>query len=154
MYTDNIRRVEYDAASLLCLAYAFSKEIAVAVARKNNPIRKVRSPFGTRVARKITCSSCGAQDTIHFSPKPGQKPLCRQCAAQQFGVVDHSSSIGPQEQTKCERCGLYLPKICTFEDPLDCPEHARALALRQSHRASSGTRSSKNVVRIRRNPKE
>ena len=111
----------------------------------------MRSPHGTRVHRKVTCSKCGAEDTIHFAPKPGQNPLCRRCAAELLGVTDRDASIVPESREKCDRCGLFVPKVCTFEDPLDCREHARALAMKQSERSKTGTRSRNgNVIRTRR----
>lgn len=119
--------------------------------RETTQARKVRSPFGTRVARKITCSSCGAEDTIHFAPRTGQEPLCRRCAADQLGVVDYDAGIAPERQEKCERCELFVKRPCDLEDPLDCPEHARAIALRQGQRARDAVRSSKGVLRVKRN---
>ncbi|MEO1229034.1 MAG: hypothetical protein AAFZ18_09030 [Myxococcota bacterium] len=115
--------------------------------------RKVRSPFGTQVARKVTCSSCGAEDTIHFAPRPGQQPLCRRCAADILGVVDAEANIGPEHREKCERCELFVVRPCDFEDPLSCPEHARALAMKQGQRSRSATRTASGALRIRRNPK-
>jgi hypothetical protein len=121
-------------------------------ARSTTEAQKVRNPFGTRVARKVICGVCGAEDTIHFAPRGGQTPLCRRCAAERLGVIDREANIAPEQREKCERCGLYVRKPCRFEDPLDCPEHARALAFRQRDRARTGTRAKKNVVRVRKKP--
>ena len=112
--------------------------------------RKVRSEFGTRVARKVTCSACGAEDTIHFAPKDDERALCRRCAADRLGVIDVEANIGPERRERCDRCGLFVVRVCTFEDPLDCKEHARALSLRQKDRARSAERSANGVLRVRR----
>lgn len=116
--------------------------------------RKVRSPFGTQVARKVTCSACGAEDTIHFAPRPGQDPLCRRCAADVLGVVDAEANIRPEHRERCERCDLFVARVCDFEDPLECPEHARALAMKQGHRSREATRTANGTLRVRRRPKD
>lgn len=114
------------------------------------PARKVRSAFGTRVARKVVCTVCGAEDTIHFAPRTGQQALCRRCAADRLGVVDREANIGPEDRVRCERCEMYVLKPCTFEDPLDCKVHAQALALRQSNKAQEATETRPGVLRVRR----
>lgn len=127
----------------------FSYSFAV-TGRKLISARKVRSPHGTQVARQITCSSCGVTDTIHFSPRPNQQVLCRKCAAEQLGVVDQEANITGKKQEKCGRCGLFLNRICKHDDPLDCTEYSRALAMRQGNRAKTAIRASDGVVRVRR----
>ncbi|MBX2812988.1 MAG: hypothetical protein KTR25_14325 [Myxococcales bacterium] len=118
--------------------------------KKPTSARKIRSDHGTRVARKITCTSCGSLDTIHFSPRPNQPALCRNCAAKQLGVVDREANIGTEQRQKCTRCELFLTKICHYDDPLDCVEYARALAMRQGNRLKSASRSKNGVVLVRR----
>jgi hypothetical protein len=51
-------------------------------------IQKVRTPHGTRVARRITCTVCGAGDTIDFAPRDPSEVLCRKCAFAKRGVID------------------------------------------------------------------
>ena len=122
--------------------------------RKQTSARKVRSPFGTQVARKIKCSSCGALDTIHFSPRPDQRILCRKCAADELGVIDREANITPEARTKCQRCGLFLKKICKHEDPLDCMDYARSLAMNQGKRAKGAIRGANGVVRVRKSSEQ
>ncbi|PIZ97375.1 MAG: zinc-binding protein [Candidatus Levybacteria bacterium CG_4_10_14_0_2_um_filter_36_16] len=35
--------------------------------------------FGPRKMYEITCSNCGAKDTVPFQPKEGREVLCRNC---------------------------------------------------------------------------
>lgn len=112
--------------------------------------RKVRSEFGTRVARKVVCSACGAEDTIHFAPRKDEAAMCRRCAADRLGVIDQDANIAPDRSIRCERCQMYVRKPCDFEDPLDCKEHARSLALRQKDRTRTAERTGGGVIRVRR----
>ncbi len=114
----------------------------------------MRSPFGTRVARPIVCDACGAEDTLHFVPRPGQRVLCRRCAADQLGVIHPDSGIRAESRVRCERCELYVERPCQHEDPLDCPEHARALVLRQKGRVKAADRGPKGAVLRVRRPQE
>lgn len=114
--------------------------------------RKVRSEFGTRVARKVVCTACGAEDTIHFAPRSEDGALCRRCASERLGVIDPDANIAPDQKVRCERCGIFVHKPCDYEDPLDCKEHARALALKQKDRSRTAERSGKGVLRVRRKP--
>ncbi len=40
---------------------------------------------GPRQSFEITCSRCGAKDTVPFEPKEGREVLCRNCFAQAKG---------------------------------------------------------------------
>ena len=51
-------------------------------------VKKIRTEFGTRVARRITCTACGKSDTIDFVPQAGGAIVCRQCAYEKYNVHD------------------------------------------------------------------
>lgn len=58
-------------------------------------VPRVRNEHGTRVAKQITCSRCGTEDTVHFIPRKGEQQLCRRCAAELLGVGDEEGRIFP-----------------------------------------------------------
>jgi hypothetical protein len=58
-------------------------------------IQKVRTPHGTRVARRITCTVCGAGDTIDFAPRDPSEVLCRKCAFAKRGRARSGRRRGP-----------------------------------------------------------
>ena len=45
-----------------------------------------RSFGGARQSFPITCSNCGAQDTVPFEPRGDRPVLCRNCFRQQKGA--------------------------------------------------------------------
>ena len=86
--------------------------------RKNIP----RKQHGTRVMLPITCSECGAKDTLDYVPKGAalDDVLCRECASDQFGTDSDWARVQRAKQREdknreyafdCDTCGRtdYLP---------------------------------------------
>jgi CxxC-x17-CxxC domain-containing protein len=115
--------------------------------------RKVRSEHGTRVARQIVCSSCGAKDTIHFAPKDPKRVLCRKCAADLLGIEDPDTRVGSNVSFKCAQCG----RAGTTQDKRKaesgdyvCNDCMRGIESRQENKTKTAVRLSKKVVRVRK----
>ena len=115
-------------------------------------VRKVRSEHGTRVARSIVCSQCGAKDTIHFSPKDPKRALCRKCAADLLGVEDPDTRVGSQVTFVCAQCGrtgTTQDKLRAKEPGYLCVDCLRGIESNQEHKTKRAARVSKKVVRVR-----
>lgn len=119
-------------------------------------IRKVRSEHGTRVARSITCSACGAKDTIHFAPKDPKRALCRRCAADLLGAVDPDTNVSTPKPYTCAQCGRTGTTDRPIADPREflCPDCFRGIETKQGNKAKTGTAVSKGVLRVRRTKPE
>jgi hypothetical protein len=63
-----------------------------------------RNEFGTRIAKRITCSRCGNDDHVPHAPKDASKAMCRACAA----LVLRAYEIGTRApvDTRPETCNL------------------------------------------------
>ncbi|MCK6546123.1 hypothetical protein L6R52_09660, partial [Myxococcota bacterium] len=116
------------------------------------PIRKVRSEHGTRVARSITCSSCGQRDTIHFAPKDPKRALCRRCAADQLGALDPDTNVLSERPFVCAECGRQgvTTKVLAPGADFVCNDCLRGIASKQEDKTKTATRLSKKVLRVRR----
>jgi hypothetical protein len=115
-------------------------------------LAKVRTVHGTRVARRIVCSACGASDTIDFAPRDPSKVLCRRCVFEQHNVVDADDTDAKTRRADCARCGK------SFEitirpgkpAPAECPDCRAGIETKQGDRSRGALRVSKKVVRARR----
>lgn len=72
--------------------------------KRPKQISDVRTPFGTRVMKTITCSSCGKTDQLSFVPKDGRPILCRRCAERDLDVIDATSAHSSDRLTSCKHC--------------------------------------------------
>jgi hypothetical protein len=63
-----------------------------------------RNEFGTRIAKRITCARCGADDHVPHAPKDPSKAMCRACAA----LVLRAYEVGTRApvETRAETCNL------------------------------------------------
>ena len=119
-------------------------------------VQKVRSEHGTRVARAITCSSCGERDTVHFAPRDPKRVLCRKCAADLLGVDDPDTEVGslhPFVCAQCRRSGMTAHRL-TGKKPFLCKDCLLGIETRQENKTKAATRLSKKVVRVRRSSED
>jgi hypothetical protein len=119
-------------------------------------VRKVRSEHGTRVARSIKCSACGAKDTIHFAPRNPAHVLCRKCAADLLGVEDPDTNVHalhPFVCASCGRSGMTQARIDPDRDFI-CKDCLAGIESRQEHKTKSATRVSNKLLRVRRRRRE
>jgi len=63
-----------------------------------------RNEFGTRIAKRITCSRCGNDDHVPHAPRDASKAMCRACAA----LVLRAYEVGTRApvETRAETCNL------------------------------------------------
>ncbi len=87
-----------------------------------------RTPFGTRVARRVACGRCGKDDHVPYAPRDRSKALCRDCAA----LVLRAYEVGtrPLDETRpetCNLCGVPFRIPIHVEDDGDplCPDCLR-----------------------------
>lgn len=121
-------------------------------------IQKVRTPHGTRVARRITCTVCGAGDTIDFAPRDPSEVLCRKCAFAKRGVLDPDDAAARTLQLTCLQCKRAFERAVDPADPHDsrpplCNDCKHGVETQQQDRAKGATRVSAKVVRSRPRPK-
>jgi|GEM_PF-2608780 len=67
-------------------------------------VKTIRSEFGTRVAKRITCSHCGKSEHVSFIPHENKPIYCRACAELELGVVDDSLGEKQEILTTCPGC--------------------------------------------------
>jgi hypothetical protein len=87
-----------------------------------------RNEHGTRVARRVACGRCGAEDHVPYAPRDASKALCRACAA----LVLRAYEVGTKAPTEtrgetCNLCGtpFRIPiHVVDDGDPL-CPNCLR-----------------------------
>jgi hypothetical protein len=90
-----------------------------------------RNEHGTRVARRVACGRCGAEDHVPYAPRDASKALCRACAA----LVLRAYEVGTRAptETRPETCHLCqtpfrIPiSVKDDGDPL-CPNCLRGFA--------------------------
>lgn len=90
-----------------------------------------RNEHGTRVARRVACGRCGAEDHVPYAPRDSSKALCRACAA----LVLRAYEVGTRAptETRPETCHLCqtpfrIPiSVKDDGDPL-CPNCLRGFA--------------------------
>lgn len=118
----------------------------------NRDVRKVRSPHGTRVARAIVCSRCGADDRVHFAPRDASRALCRKCAAEVLGVEDPDAGIRKERVLTCTECGKEERTSYDKEAPFVCRDCAQGIWTQQGDRSKTAERLGKRgrVLRVRR----
>lgn len=88
----------------------------------------VRNEHGTRVARRVACGRCGAEDHVPYAPRDSSRALCRACAA----LILRAYEVGTRapEETRPEVCNLCgtpfrIPiHVVDDGDPL-CPDCLR-----------------------------
>jgi CxxC-x17-CxxC domain-containing protein len=117
--------------------------------KKAIAVKKVRSKHGTRVARSITCRSCGAKDTIHFAPKDPKDVLCRKCAAEKIGVADADANIYPEARLACIECGEIESTRWDEPETFVCEDCRAGIFTKQGDKSKQAERVSKKVLRKR-----
>ncbi|MEQ9499095.1 MAG: hypothetical protein RIT81_19595 [Deltaproteobacteria bacterium] len=118
-------------------------------------VKKVRTPHGTRVARAIVCSACGAKDTVHFTPREVERALCRRCAAELLGVVDRDANIRPEKAMTCTDCGRVEMAFWRGDDPFLCRDCRQGIYSNQQTRTKKADRvAGGKVLRVRRRAPE
>jgi CxxC-x17-CxxC domain-containing protein len=76
--------------------------------KKSRIVSDVRSPHGTRVMKRIVCSSCQKSDTLSYVPKAGEPVLCKDCSARS-NVVTEGDSMSADRMVSCKKCGTPFP---------------------------------------------
>ncbi len=118
-------------------------------------VQKVRSAHGTRVARSIVCTSCGAKDTIHFAPRDPDRALCRSCAAKILGAVDADANIRAERHLECIKCGRGFNTSWEEPETFECTDCRAGIETVQKNRANKAQRVSGKVLRVRaKDPQE
>jgi hypothetical protein len=87
-----------------------------------------RNEFGTRVAKRITCSRCGNVDHVPYAPKDSTKALCRACAVEVLKTYEAGTKVRmPTKPAVCNLCGTPFALPITAEDDGDplCPNCLR-----------------------------
>ncbi len=87
-----------------------------------------RNEFGTRIAKRITCSRCGNDDHVPHAPRDASKAMCRACAALMLRAyeVGVKAPVDTRPET-CNLCGVpfRMPMAVPDDgDPL-CPNCLR-----------------------------
>jgi hypothetical protein len=112
--------------------------------------RKIRSEHGTRVARSIVCRSCGAKDTLHFSPKDPARALCRKCAAEFLGIEDEEAGIVAARKLACSLCGKLEQTNWEEEASFQCKDCLAGIHTQQGDKGKKADRVKKGVLRKKR----
>ncbi|MFO0723633.1 MAG: hypothetical protein U1E65_07635 [Myxococcota bacterium] len=115
-------------------------------------LRKVRTEHGTRVARRIKCTSCGSEDTVDFAPRDPSAILCRKCAYEQRGIVDPDDKAVQEKRQACRVCGRWfvLPFDPTGADRPICTDCKAGIETKQGDRTKDATRLKSGVIRTKR----
>jgi hypothetical protein len=112
-------------------------------------VPKVRNAHGTRVARRIVCTACGEEDTLHFVPRTADV-LCRRCAAQQLGVADPDAGIFPERERRCVGCGTVERTRFTGGEEYRCRDCEAGIVRPTTDRARTAERvGDGKVLRVR-----
>lgn len=112
---------------------------------------KAKNEHGTRVARAIVCSECGAHDTLSFAPRKMERVLCRKCAAQILGIEDYDAGIRAERPLKCVDCGR--TESTNFPNPAEftCKDCRAGIVSRQQDRTKKAERvANGKVLRVKR----
>lgn len=91
-----------------------------------------RNAHGTRVARRITCVSCGTVDYTALGA--GSAPRCRSCAKSELGAFEQSVKVPvPLRRVICYQCKLdcFLPQHIAQKEQALCGDCARGFELWQ-----------------------
>ena len=115
---------------------------------KRRKVRKVRSAHGTRVARRIVCRLCGAEDRIDFAPKDPEQAMCRKCAYEALSVDDPDRSELRGARIRCERCSAEF--VQKNEEHLLCSDCHHGIETNRDHKVRRAARVSDRVVRVQR----
>ena len=116
-------------------------------------VKKVRTEFGTRVARRITCTACGKSDTIDFVPQDGGAIVCRQCAYEKYNVHDPDRKDFSEYDYDCSTCGVKFKSGIFFEDEneIQCSNCYMGIETKQDDKLKRGQKLKSGVVRVKRN---
>lgn len=90
-----------------------------------------RNEFGTRVARRVTCSRCGKDDHVPYAPRNLSRALCRTCAAEVLNTWEVGTRA--KVETRPAVCSLCkkpfaLPVKVELTDEILCPDCLRGFA--------------------------
>jgi CxxC-x17-CxxC domain-containing protein len=115
-------------------------------------IKKVRTPHGTRVLRRIVCASCKAEDRVEFVPRDASKALCRKCAYEQLGVQDPTVESLRGFPAVCTRCGVdhRAPFQPEADKPCLCNDCFRGIEVDRKKRARRAVVLENGVIEVRR----
>lgn len=67
-----------------------------------------RTPFGTRVLKRIECCKCKETSLIAYIPKHGA-PMCDRCALIHLNVAQDMGDLRQQKVGLCSRCRTEMP---------------------------------------------
>lgn len=90
-----------------------------------------KNQFGTRVARRITCSRCGNVDHVPHAPRDISRALCRACAAEVLKTYEVGTRAPVETQPAvCSLCKkpFILPARVELTDEILCPDCLRGFA--------------------------
>jgi hypothetical protein len=90
-----------------------------------------RNEFGTRVARRITCSRCGNVDHVPHAPKDLSRALCRSCAGEVLKTYEVGTRVRETRPCVCTLCQrtFQLPISVELKDDVAlCPDCLRGFA--------------------------
>ncbi|MCC7074718.1 MAG: hypothetical protein IT383_25640 [Deltaproteobacteria bacterium] len=90
-----------------------------------------KNEFGTRVARRITCSRCGAVDHVPHAPRKLERALCRACAVEVLKTYEVGTRMPVQTRPAvCSLCKkpFALPVKVELTDEILCPDCLRGFA--------------------------
>lgn len=90
-----------------------------------------KNQFGTRVARRITCSQCGNVDHVPHAPRNLERALCRACAAEVLKTYEMGTrapvATRPAVCSLCKK-PFALPVKVELTDEILCPDCLRGFA--------------------------
>lgn len=90
-----------------------------------------KNQFGTRVARRITCSRCGEVDHVPHAPRDLSRALCRSCAREVLKTYEAGTRVPvPMQPAVCSLCKkpFALPAKVELTDEILCPDCLRGFA--------------------------
>lgn len=90
-----------------------------------------RNEFGTRVARRITCSRCGNVDHVPHAPRDAERALCRACAVEVLNTYEVGTRAKVETRPAvCSICKkpFALPVKVELTDEILCPDCLRGFA--------------------------
>jgi hypothetical protein len=115
-----------------------------------------RNEHGTRIARRIDCSRCGAVDHVPFVPQDPSRALCRACAGVVMKMYEEGVKIRmPTKQCACNLCGvpfelpitavddgdplcqMCLQGFTAWQGSVDTPFEQRKALVHEKHRAGT-----------------
>ena len=101
------------------------------VARSTVRLGGPRNEWGTRIARRVTCGRCGAEDHVPYVPRDASRALCRACATEVLKAYEVGVKVRTETRpVTCNLCGtpFQLPVNVVDDGDLLCPNCLRGFA--------------------------